>query len=262
MRAVGVGVLKYGFAILVSLWVLLPIYFIIAAFSTEEAVYAYPKQLVPRDASTDTMQFFLDSEDRPLALAKHRGRTAHARDRARGRYPGRLRGGTLRLPRVRCVPPRRRRDARSPIVILSIPLADLPPLGHRRHGAGSRSPTPPRVAVRGPGDVERLRRHLRRARGGRDDARLQPALGGRPDHPAARAARAGRGRDLRLHHLVERGLRRGDPDAARANAAGADPRRAELAAAVQVRGRLLPPRPVADRDLRHPHSSTCGRVVK
>ena len=63
MRAVGVGVLKYGFAILVSLWVLLPIYFItLAAFSTEEAVYAYPKQLVPRDMSTDTMQFFLDSE--------------------------------------------------------------------------------------------------------------------------------------------------------------------------------------------------------
>jgi multiple sugar transport system permease protein len=63
MRAVGVGVLKYGFAILVSLWVLLPIYFItLAAFSTEEAVYAYPKQLLPRDVSTDTMRFFLNSE--------------------------------------------------------------------------------------------------------------------------------------------------------------------------------------------------------
>jgi multiple sugar transport system permease protein len=63
MRAVGIGVLKYGFAILVSLWVLLPIYFIaLAAFSTEEAVYAYPKQLVPRDVSTDTMRFFLNAE--------------------------------------------------------------------------------------------------------------------------------------------------------------------------------------------------------
>jgi multiple sugar transport system permease protein len=63
MRAVGIGVLKYGFAILLSLWVLVPIYFIaLAAFSTEEAVYAYPKQLVPRDVSTDTMRFFLDSE--------------------------------------------------------------------------------------------------------------------------------------------------------------------------------------------------------
>jgi multiple sugar transport system permease protein len=63
MREVGIGVLKYGFAILVSLWVLLPIYFIaLAAFSTEEAVYAYPKQLLPRDVSTDTMRFFLNSE--------------------------------------------------------------------------------------------------------------------------------------------------------------------------------------------------------
>jgi multiple sugar transport system permease protein len=63
MRAVAVGTLKYGFALLLSLWVLLPIYFIaLAAFSTEEAVYAYPKQLVPRDVSTDTMRFFLDSE--------------------------------------------------------------------------------------------------------------------------------------------------------------------------------------------------------
>ena len=63
MRPVGIGVLKYGFAILLSLWVLLPIYFIaLAAFSTEEAVYAYPKQLVPRDVSTETMRFFLNSE--------------------------------------------------------------------------------------------------------------------------------------------------------------------------------------------------------
>ncbi len=63
MRTVGIGVLKYGFAILLALWVLVPIYFIaLAAFSTEEAVYAYPKQLVPRDVSTDTMRFFLDSE--------------------------------------------------------------------------------------------------------------------------------------------------------------------------------------------------------
>jgi multiple sugar transport system permease protein len=55
--------LVYGAAILLSLWVLVPIYFIaLAAFSTEEAVYAYPKQLLPRDMSTDTMQFFLDSE--------------------------------------------------------------------------------------------------------------------------------------------------------------------------------------------------------
>jgi multiple sugar transport system permease protein len=63
MRTVAIGTLKYGGAILLSLWVLLPIYFIaLAAFSTEQAVYAYPKQLVPRDMSTDTMRFFLNSE--------------------------------------------------------------------------------------------------------------------------------------------------------------------------------------------------------
>ena len=63
MRKVVLGTLKYLAAILLALWVLVPIYFItLAAFSTEEAVYAYPKQLLPRDMSTDTMRFFLDSE--------------------------------------------------------------------------------------------------------------------------------------------------------------------------------------------------------
>jgi multiple sugar transport system permease protein len=55
--------LLYGAALLLSLWVLLPIYFItLAAFSTPEAVYDYPKQLLPRDVSTETLRFFLNSE--------------------------------------------------------------------------------------------------------------------------------------------------------------------------------------------------------
>jgi multiple sugar transport system permease protein len=55
--------LMYGAAVLLSLWVLLPIYFItLSAFSTQEGVYAYPKHLVPRDMSTETMRFFLDSQ--------------------------------------------------------------------------------------------------------------------------------------------------------------------------------------------------------
>jgi multiple sugar transport system permease protein len=55
--------LLYGGAAVLSLWVLLPIYFItLAAFSTQEAVYKYPKQLLPRDVSTDTLRFFLDSQ--------------------------------------------------------------------------------------------------------------------------------------------------------------------------------------------------------
>jgi multiple sugar transport system permease protein len=53
----------YAAALVLALWVLVPIYFItLAAFSTEEAVYRYPKQLVPRDFSTETMRFFLNSE--------------------------------------------------------------------------------------------------------------------------------------------------------------------------------------------------------
>jgi multiple sugar transport system permease protein len=50
-------------AIVLALWVLIPIYFIaVAAFSTQDAVFAYPKQLLPRDASIETMRFFLESE--------------------------------------------------------------------------------------------------------------------------------------------------------------------------------------------------------
>ena len=42
MRKAAIGTLKYAAAILLALWVLVPIYFItLAAFSTEEAVYAF-----------------------------------------------------------------------------------------------------------------------------------------------------------------------------------------------------------------------------
>jgi len=50
-------------AIVLALWVLVPIYFItLSAFSTQESVYEYPKALLPRHLSTDTMSFFLHSE--------------------------------------------------------------------------------------------------------------------------------------------------------------------------------------------------------
>jgi multiple sugar transport system permease protein len=53
--------LVYVVGIILSLWILAPIYFItIAAFSSEEDVYAYPKQLLPTDMSTETLRFFLD----------------------------------------------------------------------------------------------------------------------------------------------------------------------------------------------------------
>jgi multiple sugar transport system permease protein len=53
--------LVYIVGIVLSLWILAPLYFItIAAFSTEEDAYRYPKQLLPTDLSTETLNFFLD----------------------------------------------------------------------------------------------------------------------------------------------------------------------------------------------------------
>jgi multiple sugar transport system permease protein len=56
-------VLAYVAALAVSAFILAPIYLItISAFSSFDAVYEYPKQLVPQDVSTETMRIFLESE--------------------------------------------------------------------------------------------------------------------------------------------------------------------------------------------------------
>lgn len=54
----------YVIAILISLWILIPIFFIFSmAFTTQEAVRAYPKSILPFiPFSLDTMRFFLNSE--------------------------------------------------------------------------------------------------------------------------------------------------------------------------------------------------------
>jgi multiple sugar transport system permease protein len=55
--------LAYAAALAISAWILFPIYIItIAAFSSFDAVFEYPKQLVPEDASTETMRIFLESD--------------------------------------------------------------------------------------------------------------------------------------------------------------------------------------------------------
>jgi multiple sugar transport system permease protein len=55
--------LAYVAALAISAWILFPIYIItIAAFSSFDAVFEYPKQLVPEDASTETMRIFLESD--------------------------------------------------------------------------------------------------------------------------------------------------------------------------------------------------------
>jgi multiple sugar transport system permease protein len=53
--------LVYAVGIVLSLFVLAPLYLItLAAFSSEEDSYAYPKQLLPTEMSTETLRFFLD----------------------------------------------------------------------------------------------------------------------------------------------------------------------------------------------------------
>lgn len=52
----------YALAILISLFMLLPIYFIvISAFSPQAKIYAFPKALIPRTFSSETFLFFIRS---------------------------------------------------------------------------------------------------------------------------------------------------------------------------------------------------------
>lgn len=55
-------VLRYLGAALLALWVLAPIYIItVTAFSPRSVVYDYPKHLIPREVSAETMDFFVNS---------------------------------------------------------------------------------------------------------------------------------------------------------------------------------------------------------
>jgi len=55
-------VLRYGVAMLLAAWVLVPLYLIaLAAFGSQATAYQYPKQLIPTSPSADTMEFFLNS---------------------------------------------------------------------------------------------------------------------------------------------------------------------------------------------------------
>jgi multiple sugar transport system permease protein len=56
-------ILLYGAAVLLALWVLVPLYLIaVAAFSTKQAVFAWPRPLLPTNFSTETMEFFVGSK--------------------------------------------------------------------------------------------------------------------------------------------------------------------------------------------------------
>jgi multiple sugar transport system permease protein len=52
----------YLAAILTALYILIPIYLIaVMAFSPRDVIYGYPKPLIPRQLTTETMSFFLNS---------------------------------------------------------------------------------------------------------------------------------------------------------------------------------------------------------
>src|SRR5680860_15436 len=54
--------LLYVAAVVLALWVLVPLYLItITAFSPRSVVYDYPKHIIPREFSTETMSFFVNS---------------------------------------------------------------------------------------------------------------------------------------------------------------------------------------------------------
>lgn len=119
------SMLLHAGAALMALWVLVPIYFItVAAFSTQAAIYSYPKPMGPTAFSTETLEFFLGSSGVlesfgrsvvvafiTLILALAVG-TPAGYALARFRFPG---SNAFRLLIV---------STRAfPIVILSIPLA-------------------------------------------------------------------------------------------------------------------------------------------
>jgi multiple sugar transport system permease protein len=63
--------MTYVAAVLLALWVLAPIYLItITAFSPRSVVYGYPKDLIPTEFSTETMDFFVNATGVQKALLR------------------------------------------------------------------------------------------------------------------------------------------------------------------------------------------------
>ncbi len=59
-------ILMYTGAVILALWTLAPIYLIaLAAFSTKNEIYTYPKPLLPVNFSTETMEYFINIKGIP-----------------------------------------------------------------------------------------------------------------------------------------------------------------------------------------------------
>jgi multiple sugar transport system permease protein len=70
LKAVSRAVAKYAAAALLAAWILFPMYLLtIGAFSTQSAIYHYPRDILP-SLSLGTMRFFLDSQGVPTALGR------------------------------------------------------------------------------------------------------------------------------------------------------------------------------------------------
>ncbi|HHE71299.1 MAG TPA: carbohydrate ABC transporter permease [Chloroflexi bacterium] len=61
-RLLGRG-LAYLVAVLIALWILIPIYLItVAAFSPPDVIYGWPKSLLPKTISLETLLFFINAQ--------------------------------------------------------------------------------------------------------------------------------------------------------------------------------------------------------
>ena len=211
-------VLLYALAITLAFWTLFPIYLItLGAFSTQDAIYSYPLQLWPHHISTSTLSFFVNSAGTvpslkrsayvlliTMAIALPVGLPA-AYAIARFSFRG---ANTLRLSVV---------GTRAfPIIILAIPLAttfirwgidDSILAVSLLHAALAL----PFVVLTCGSIFSGISVELEEA------AMTLGCTRGRRVRACGAAARLAwpRGiRDLRRHHLVERGVRRLDRDAA------------------------------------------------
>ena len=91
--------LAYLAAIAISAFILAPIYLItISAFSSFDAVYEYPKNLLPSDLSMESMNIFLDSDGvERVAPAQRLRRVIDDRRVPRDRHARRLRARALHV---------------------------------------------------------------------------------------------------------------------------------------------------------------------
>ena len=256
--------LAYVAAIAIAAFILAPIYLItISAFSSFDAVYDYPKNLVPSGLTMESMNIFLDSDGVKasllrsvyvaaltifacLAIGTPAG-YALARFSFRAANPFQLALVSTRA---------------FPLIIIAIPLA----VTYLRVGIDDTiyGVAMAHIAFTLPLTVLVMASVFAGISYELEEAAMtqffdvtvgipQPLVGLSASGTSARPSRSCRVGDLRLRDDVERGLRRVAPDVLEPHAARADAGRARyVAASVPPCRGLLPARACAHRDLHHP----------